>query len=56
MTLYQRTPKKPKGIHVLKDRPQVKGLNDAGNAPCPNCVVLVGQGFGQCFRHLQASL
>ena len=32
-------------------RPEIAGLNDAGNEPCPDCVVLVIQGFGHCNRH-----
>lgn len=32
-------------------RPEIAGLNDAGNALCPDCVVLVIQGFGHCNRH-----
>lgn len=36
-----------------KDRPEVKGRNDAGNAPCPDCIVLVGQGYGECRKHME---
>ena len=32
---------------------EVTGLNDAGNAPCPDCVALLAQVGVPCSRHTE---
>ena len=50
-TLNRRELRKLRASMTFAEAREVKGLNDAGNAPCPACVALPAQAGVPCNRY-----